>query len=257
MANFNSGKNLAIVLQLQQANEKEVLALLEQNPSSIFGRGRYAYILHDKDVLDTGEIKGKHIHIVFNAETAKSSANWIKHFSEQLKVEPEAVSVEMQGSEKKCVRYLLHLDDGAKHQYDRSEVITNMDDVCRKAWEASSGFVQSPTLEQLTEAYKGGAKALYNLVGMSSFAKAKRVCEEIGLENEYVSTQTKELQLLYNTLCGVTANPEYLKKGYVPLKDFQEILEACSDTLKNLIDYQRKMREKLEKDEREKGRIKR
>lgn len=187
MANFNSGKNLFLVIQLQKADDKKVLGVLETRTLDIFGLGRFAYILHDKDVLDNGEIKGKHLHIVYSAPQAKSSANWVKYFSEALNVEKEAVSVEMMGSERKCLRYLLHLDDGAKHQYDRSEVVTNMDDVCKKAWEANSGFVQNPTLEQLEKAMGSeGIKGIYNLVGMSGFNKALKVTETFGFESQRI-----------------------------------------------------------------------
>lgn len=244
MANFNSGKSLAIVLQLQKANEKETLALLDKEASSLFGRGRYAYILHDKDVLESGEIKGNHIHLVFTAESAKSSANWIKHFSDLLHLEQEAVSVEMQGSEKKCLRYLLHLDDPAKHQYDRSEVITNMPETCKKAWEANNSFVSNPTLEQLIEANKEGAKGIYNLVGLSQFDKATRVLDRIKTEASREQRMVEEVQNLYKSLVSFTANPKYNKNGSVPLKDFQEALESVSDTLERMLRYQKQMEKK-------------
>lgn len=236
MANFNSGKNIFVVLQLQKDGDVErAKEGLNSKALEIFGRGRYAYILHDKDVLDNGEIKGSHIHIVFCSDKAKSSNSWIEHFSSLLNLSPEAVSVEMQGSEKKCIRYLLHLDDGAKHQYDRSEVVTNMDDVCKKAWEASSGFVSSPTLEQLLEASKGGAKALYNLVGLAGFEKAERVISKIKGEEDLISAYEAEIYDLWQRLSEFTAKPEYLKTGNVPLKDFQDVLEDTNDTLRKMI----------------------
>lgn len=235
MASFNNGKNIAVVIQCQK--EKEVLARLDKQSSSLFGRGRYAYILHDKDKLDKGGIKGPHIHLILCAEIGMSSANWINYLAEGLKIEPSAVSVQMQGSLKKCLRYLLHLDDGAKHQYDRSEVITNMDDVCKKAWEANSGFVTNPTLEQLETAYKDGPRALYELVGMQNFAKAQRVCETIlSMESEFKRLYDMVQDLRF-VLCEFTANARYLEKGYIPFQDFQAALYAVDGTLEEMTDF--------------------
>ena len=236
MANFNSGKNIFVVLQLQKDGDvKRAVEGLNSKALEIFGRGRYAYILHDKDVLDNGEIKGPHIHLVFCSDKAKSSNSWIEHFSSLLDISTDAVSVEMQGSEKKCLRYLLHLDDGAKHQYDRSEVVTNMDDACKKAWEASTGFVSSPTLEQLLEASKGGSRALYNLVGLAGFEKAERVIAKIKGEEDLTAYYEAEIRDLFERLSTFTANPQYLRTGSVPLKDFQKELEATNETLAKMI----------------------
>lgn len=244
MANFNSGKNIAVVIQLQQADKEKVLSRLKDNTSKIFGLATFAYILHDKDKLDTGEIKGNHIHLLMHAETAKSSNNWIAHFSDLLGVEKSAVSVEMLGSEKQMLRYLLHLDDPVKHQYDRSEVITNMQEACKKAWEASTGYVTSPTIEQLQEAIKQGYTGLYNLVGFREFERAKRVTEALNIENGKIAYAVQEVESLYNVLRGFTANPKYLKTGDIPMKDFQEALKACSKTLENLLDIDRYERNK-------------
>lgn len=245
MANFNNGKNIAVVIQCQK--EKGVLARLDKKAPSLFGRGRYAYILHDKDKLDKGGMKGKHIHLVLCAEVGMSSANWIKHFADGLEIDPSAISVQMQGSEKKCLRYLLHLDDGAKHQYDRSEVVTNMDETCKKAWESSSAFVTNPTLEQLEGAYKEGPRALYNLVGMNAFTKAQRVCETIIYADTQMDQLLEMVQSLRDILATFTANPKYLEKGYIPFQDFQAALYAVDGTLEEMTRFKMRTNEMKEK----------
>lgn len=234
MADFNSGKSIFVVLQLQKVDTKKALSALQEKAQELFGLGRYAYILHDKDVLETGEMKGAHVHLALTAEKAKSSRNWIKHFASILDLEEDAVSVEMQGSEKKCLRYLLHLDDANKHRYDRSQVVTNMEDVCKKAWDANSGFVSNPTLEQLEEAYKQGAKGVYNLVGLASVEKALRVIDRFKVEDERVTYYLNQVNDLYMRLCEFTANRDYIRTGMIPLKDFQKVLDSVSYTLRNM-----------------------
>lgn len=247
MASFNSGKNIFVVIQLKKAKKESVLPLLEKDASSIFGRGRYAYILHDQDKESDGTTKTEHLHIFLTADVAKSSQNWVKHFSDLLKVEPDAVSVEMQQSQKKCLRYLLHLDDGNKHQYDRSQVVTNCDDLCKKAWEASTGFVLNPTLEQLKEASSLGYQGIYNLVGMANFDRACRVLEKIGKENDLVEGTLEEMRDLLNALYQMTAEPAFLVKGYIPLKDFQKRLEEASKRFEDEIELRHRILRRTKK----------
>lgn len=251
MAEFNSGKSIFVVLQLQKVDAKKALSALQEKAQELFGLGRYAYILHDKDVLDTGEPKGLHVHVALTAEKAKSSRNWIAHFATILGLEPEAVSVEMQGSEKKCIRYLLHLDDANKHRYDRSQVVTNMEDVCKKAWEANSGFVSNPTLEQLEEAYKQGAKGVYNLVGLASVEKALRVIDRFKVEDERVTYYINQVNDLYMRLSEFTAKREYLRTGMIPMSDFQAVLNSVSETMRNMMKRQQAYLEKIHEGEDE------
>lgn len=230
MATFNSGKNIAVVLQLQNDDEKEVLSLLKENTSKIFGLSAYAYILHDKDVLENGGIKGKHVHMAIKGDVARSSNNWIAHFADNLKLDKDAVSVEMLGSEKAVLRYLLHLDDPTKHQYDRSEVITNNVEMCRRAWNTSNSFNTSPTLEQLIEANKEGARGVYNLVGLSYFERAYRVLEKVSREDDKVKLLENEITALYEEILTFSANPKYLKTGLIPMKDFQKVMDEVAHT---------------------------
>lgn len=82
-----------------------------------FKNCRYAYILHDKDTLGTGELKNEHIHLVLSFDNARS-------FESVLKAYPGA-HIEKALNLKSSLQYLLHKNDKTKHQYTDNEIITN------------------------------------------------------------------------------------------------------------------------------------
>lgn len=81
----------------------------------------YAYILHDKDVDDSGEVKKAHIHWVGKRKspvTCKTIANALglaEHDIERTK------------KWKSMVRYLIHADDEDKYQYEPELVVSSFD----------------------------------------------------------------------------------------------------------------------------------
>lgn len=78
----------------------------------------YAYILHDKDFTDTGEIKKSHYHVVIKYSNSKS----ISAISKELKIGENYITP----TKKNYInglRYLIHADDEDKFQYELDEVI--------------------------------------------------------------------------------------------------------------------------------------
>lgn len=242
MAKFNNGKNLNVVIQLQKANKKGVLDILDKDAPLHFGNGRYAYILHDKDTTDEGEFKGDHIHLIFISPIGKSSENWLTFFTDWLPVDKDAISIEMVRNEKSCLRYLIHLDNPSKYQYKAEEVKSNMADTLKRVFESSNAFVSNPTLEQLKNAAEGGKEGIYKLVGLQGYERACRVLDQIQDEKTREGYLQKQLDTLYFSLASVTAETKYLKLGYIPLKDYQDILESSSVRLKEILEFLKQTR---------------
>jgi hypothetical protein len=93
---------------------------LEQFCSSLIGTAIVWAITHDKDFdSDTGELIESHTHILLEYDTPRK----ITTVANLLKVAPNFV--ELVKSKKAFIRYLTHMDDPDKHQYDHSEIITN------------------------------------------------------------------------------------------------------------------------------------
>lgn len=92
---------------------QKVLSRLEDTFSD------FAYIIHDKDVNEEGEIKKAHIHWCGK----KSSPAPLSTISNALGV--EANSIKFCRNWKLSLRYLIHADNPEKFQYDVEKVTAN------------------------------------------------------------------------------------------------------------------------------------
>ena len=81
----------------------------------------WAYILHDSDVDENGEVKKAHIHWLGKRKTPVT----VKTIANALGLAEH--DVERTKSWKKIVRYLIHADNEDKFQYQPEQVVTNFD----------------------------------------------------------------------------------------------------------------------------------
>lgn len=82
----------------------------------------YAYILHDKDLDDNGELKKEHFHLLLFFKNAR-------YFSSILKsIEIDNPQLIQKKKDKRLsIRYLIHADSPNKYQYSLDELHTNID----------------------------------------------------------------------------------------------------------------------------------
>ena len=72
---------------------------------------RYAYIIHDRDIDDNGELKKPHAHIVISFKNARS----LTSLSVELNIEPNRIEACRDLDSSLC--YLIHYYDKEKFQY--------------------------------------------------------------------------------------------------------------------------------------------
>lgn len=88
----------------------------------------YAYILHDKDLDETGELKKPHWHVVVNVG---NNGRWNTSLTSELGIEPNYImpcdNVE------KALQYLIHYNDFDKYHYDVNEVKGTMKNKLEKS----------------------------------------------------------------------------------------------------------------------------
>lgn len=107
-------ENWTLTLYTDNEADKRTLEYITKNFN-------YAYILHNKDInKETGEIKKEHIHVVIKLENART----IKSIAEELYIEENRV--EKVRNYRKMIRYLLHLDNKEKYQYNKEEIQSNV-----------------------------------------------------------------------------------------------------------------------------------
>lgn len=83
----------------------------------------YAYILHDKDILDDGTLKKAHYHFRVFSDLQKSISAWSKVFDY-----PENL-IEKLDDKRLSIRYLIHIDNKEKYQYNQNDINSNIDDI--------------------------------------------------------------------------------------------------------------------------------
>lgn len=100
---------------------------------------KYAYILHDKDLLKNDEdkhiLKKAHIHLFCKMPNQMSR----KAFAEKFHLHPHLVQYAI--SEASCIQYLRHMNERADNdeipfQYSADEIISNYD--LSKFWESNT-----------------------------------------------------------------------------------------------------------------------
>lgn len=108
---MKQAKNVMVILYSEPL--KDVIEVLRPT--------KWAYIKHNKDLQDNGELKKEHWHLLLSFETKKS----LSLIAKVLNVEENLI--ECVNNYKSVERYLIHLDNGEKAQYDVNEVIANYD----------------------------------------------------------------------------------------------------------------------------------
>lgn len=89
---------------------------------------RWAYVLHDKDVLpDTGEQKKPHYHWVGKFDNARKLETVVN----RLDIPAQYVEIVKRSGNRQnwkgAVRYLVHANDPDKFQYSVDDVVSNFD----------------------------------------------------------------------------------------------------------------------------------
>lgn len=80
----------------------------------------YAYSVHNKDIdQETGELKKEHTHVVIMLENART----LESISKEINIEQNRV--ERVRNKRKMIRYLIHMDNKEKTQYNKDNIISN------------------------------------------------------------------------------------------------------------------------------------
>lgn len=109
-----NSRNFCLLLYPEDSTHVKALEKIKSNYD-------YAYILHDKDVTEDGEIKKAHWHVVVNVG---KNARWNTAIADELGITPNYV--EKCGKLDRALQYLIHYNEPDKYHYDLSEVHGNL-----------------------------------------------------------------------------------------------------------------------------------
>lgn len=127
MANLNTqtGKILLVINFAQKIVDKKLIEDLEN--WLIANTKQYAFILHDKDILEDGSMKTPHIHVVCNMNTTKQRiATILNDLTKSLDISPLLVTIDKYSSFNASIQYLIHKNNEEKYQYDVKDIKTNI-----------------------------------------------------------------------------------------------------------------------------------
>lgn len=117
-------KHINVIIMSQKIDNKLIADITEYLKQTT---DTYAMILHDKDTLDDGELKKKHLHIVYERSKRIRLSTELNNLSKQFAINVNAISIEKTKDFVGSVQYLIHKKQPSKYQYDISKIITNID----------------------------------------------------------------------------------------------------------------------------------
>lgn len=107
--------NFALLLYNEWENFDEILG------NALYQSAKYAYISHDKDVDENNVPKKPHTHLWVTYNNACTLTALAK------RIGIEERFIQYAKDDKSRIRYLVHLDDPQKYQYNRDEIHSNTD----------------------------------------------------------------------------------------------------------------------------------
>ena len=127
MANLNTqtGKILIVINFEDKKVSKDIITLLKEWLEK--NTKQYAFILHDKDILEDGTPKTPHLHAVCNMNSTKQRiATILNDLTKALNISAFLVSIDKYSSFNASLQYLIHKNNEEKHQYDIKDIVTNI-----------------------------------------------------------------------------------------------------------------------------------
>ena len=119
--NYIKIKSCAAMQYFEYYDVSEIAAI-EQRVRKLTYIKKYAIIIHDKDLLEGGQPKKRHFHIVMtfsNATTIGAVARWLQIESQWIE--------KIRTTTKSAMLYLVHRNNPEKYQYSAEEVVANFD----------------------------------------------------------------------------------------------------------------------------------
>lgn len=140
--------------------------------------------LHDKDISDTGEFKKAHYHCLLMFESLKSIQQ-----VEKLVKPFGAVGLFICNSQRGYARYLCHLDDPDKAQYDPAEVLAYQADYSDFLPDKDYKYnVLAKVMDLCLETHCYSFSKLLIFVRQSDFSMFRAICDNSLFVREFLKS---------------------------------------------------------------------
>lgn len=179
-------KFINVIISLKDKSDKYIHTILEKLEQFCLSSCEiYAFILHDKDVLDSGELKHKHIHLVGTLRSSKIRlSTTLNNISEICGLNTDAISIEKLADINGGIQYLIHKNQPSKYQYDVSFIKSNLSSSELQCYlDSGQGFSLS-TIEESIIKNKGNRRLIMRDIGLVYYHNYRR--EIIDLIDSYM-----------------------------------------------------------------------
>lgn len=197
----------------------------------------WAVAYHDKDVKKDGTRKEPHTHVLIYTFCGKTCSSILRHFDRLAFAlsndNPQSTLIEIPTSMEVMYRYLLHLDDPEKFQYDPSVRIT--DDMMY--------WSKMEKTDEMTASKNYGLSMVNDLLDGVNY---RTMCERYGKDfiyhAKYVEDMASKIAIQENSLakesiCDANLFRPILLQEYTPydVNKFMTMLKYLTDSIS--IDY--------------------
>lgn len=131
-------KYITGIVRLEVSLSKERIKLFNDFVTSMVCE--YAYILHDKDKDENGNLIPSHIHFVLCLNSALRLSTVLNKICDTLDINEFGVTLSKTVSYTGAIQYLIHKNDSDKYKYSIDEIKTNIDDLRLRDYIDSSAY---------------------------------------------------------------------------------------------------------------------
>ena len=134
MALDSMTKNFNVIINIpHNMSLKEFQSRLSNMCDDVFSRLgiKYAYIWHNRDLLNSGELKTLHLHIVLCTIKRTRVKTMLWNMVEWLHLENayvDCITIDKCDSVPLSLQYLTHKNNSEKYQYKYDDIISNWDE---------------------------------------------------------------------------------------------------------------------------------
>lgn len=141
-----------------------------------------ACIMHDKDEDEYGNLKTTHYHLVVQLNAQCRLKTFLNFIIDKFHCNENQVSIEKCSSIEMQMRYLVHLDDFDKYQYDAKDIVSNNEEFVKKCMSYIKFISCVDDLIAICQEYKNNLLKLMSVIGYENYKKYRVVIADIRRE---------------------------------------------------------------------------
>lgn len=137
----------------------------------------YAFIGHDKDINEDGTPKFRHIHAVIILKDGLNPrlSTSLRRLSEILNIDGDSIDIDGIINLNQCCRYLIHKGYPTKHQYELSEVVSNLSNSDLQDFYSDEIFMTANYIINLVKICNYSTVLILTEIGLKNYLKYRNV----------------------------------------------------------------------------------